>query len=129
VGIGIHAWPNVEVYGNTVSGNYAGIVAIEQNRSSDAAKYGAHIVQKLYVHNNTITQSSLPRTAGELSVGAGIATDIVGNTAIFSSRKNRFVSNTYYLAPNPYPFAWQFGTRTKAQWMAYGQDVAGAFNQ
>ena len=127
-GIGIHASPNVEVYGNTVSGNYAGIVAIEQNRSIDIPKYGAHIVQNLYVHNNTITQTNRPRTTSELSVGAGVATDIVGNTAIFTSRNNRFTSNTYYLGQNPYPFAWQFGARTEAQWKAYGQDLAGVFN-
>jgi hypothetical protein len=79
-GIGIHASQNVEIYGNTVAGNYAGIVAIEQNRSTDKAVYGAHIVQNLYVHDNTITQSNLPRNGNELSVGAGIATDIAGNS-------------------------------------------------
>ena len=127
-GIGVHASQNVEIYGNTVSGNYAGIVAIEQNRSTDKAVYGPHIVQNLYVHNNTITQNTLPRTSGALSVGAGIATDIAGNTAIFTSRNNRFVANTYYLGSNPQPFAWQFGTRSVSQWKAYGQDVSGIFN-
>jgi parallel beta-helix repeat protein len=126
-GIGVHASPNVEVFGNTVSGNYAGIVAIEQDRSMDRADYGPHIVQNLYVHNNTVTQSSPPRASGQLSVGGGIATDIVGNTAIFTSRNNRFVANTYYLGTNPYPFAWQFGTRTEAQWKGYGQDLTGLF--
>ena len=72
-GIGIHASPNVEIYGNTVSGNYTGIVAIDQNRSTDAAKYGAHVTSNLYVHNNIITQTNLPRTVNELSVAAGIA--------------------------------------------------------
>lgn len=127
-GIGVHASQNVEIYGNTVSGNYAGIVGIEQDRSTDKAVYGPHIVQNMYVHNNTITQNTLPRTSGALSVGAGIATDIVGNTAIFTSRNNRFVGNTYYITPNSYPFAWQFGARTAAQWKAYGQDVSGIFN-
>jgi len=127
-GIGVHASPNVEIYGNTVSGNYAGIVGIEQDRSADKAVYGPHIIQNMYVHNNTITQNTLPRTSGALSVGAGIATDIVGNTALFTSRNNRFVGNTYYISPNPYPFAWQFGVRTAAQWKAYGEDVSGIFN-
>jgi len=127
-GIGVHASQNVEIYGNTVSGNYAGIVGIEQDRSGDKAVYGAHIIQNMYVHNNTITQNTLPRTSGALSVGAGIATDIAGNTAVFTSRNNRFVGNTYYISPNPQPFAWQFGTRTAAQWKAYGQDVSGIFN-
>jgi parallel beta-helix repeat protein len=127
-GIGVHASQNVEIYGNTVSGNYAGIVAIEQNRSTDKAVYGPHIVQNMYVHNNTITQNTLPKTSGALSVGAGIATDIAGNTAVFTSRNNRFVGNTYYVSPNPQAFAWQFGTRTASQWKAYGQDVSGIFN-
>ncbi|HEX7980255.1 MAG TPA: ricin-type beta-trefoil lectin domain protein [Gemmatimonadaceae bacterium] len=127
-GIGVHASQNVEIYGNTVSGNYAGIVGIEQNRSADKAVYGPHIVQNMYVHNNTITQNTLPRTSGALSVGAGIATDIAGNTAVFTSRNNRFVANTYYLGSNPQPFAWQFGTRTVSQWKAYGMDVGGIFN-
>lgn len=126
-GIGVHASQNVEIYGNTVSGNYAGIVAIEQNRSTDKAVYGPHIVQNLYVHNNTITQTSLPRSSSELSVGAGIATDIAGNTAVFTSRNNRFVGNTYYTGTNPRPFAWQFGTRTVSEWKAYGLDVGGIF--
>jgi len=127
-GIGIHASQNVEIYGNTVAGNYAGIVAIEQNRSTDKAVYGAHIVQNLYVHNNTITQTNLPRNGNELSVAAGIATDIAGNTALFTSRNNRFVGNTYYIGQNPRPFAWQFGTRTESEWKAYGLDAGGIFN-
>jgi parallel beta-helix repeat protein len=127
-GIGVHASQNVEIYGNTVSGNYAGIVGIEQNRSADKAVYGAHIIQNMYVHNNTVTQNTLPKTSGALSVAAGIATDIAGNTAVFTSRNNRFVGNTYYVSPNPQPFAWQFGTRTVSQWKGYGQDVSGIFN-
>ena len=83
------------MYGNTVSGNYAGIVAIDQNRSMDPAKYGAHVPQNLYVHNNIITQTNRPRNVNELSVGAGAATDIAGNTAMFTGRNNRFVTNTY----------------------------------
>jgi parallel beta-helix repeat protein len=128
-GIGIHASPNVEVHNNTVSGNYAGIVAIEQDRSIDAAKYGPHIVQNLYVHDNIVTQSTLPRSSGELSVGAGIATDIAGNTAVFTSRNNRFVNNRYTLGSNPRPFAWMNGTRTESEWKAYGQDVTGTFTR
>jgi len=47
---------------------------------------------------------------------------------LFTSRNNRFVGNTYYISPNTYPFAWQFGVRTAAQWKAYGEDVSGIFN-
>jgi hypothetical protein len=47
---------------------------------------------------------------------------------MFTSRNNRFVANTYYLGTNPYPFAWQFGVRTEAQWKSYGMDAGGTFN-
>ena len=124
-GIAVHGSPNVEVYGNTVSGNYAGIVAIEQNRT-ETAWYGPHIVQNLYVHNNTITQTNVPAPQ-KLSTAAGVASDIVGNTVVFTSRNNRFVSNTYFTGQNPYPFHWQFGPRTKPQWKAYGEDLTGSF--
>ena len=127
-GIAVKASPNVEVYRNTVSGNYAGIVAVEQDRSVDPPKYGPHIVQNLYVHDNIITQSNLPRTSKALSVGAGMATDIAGNTVVFTSRNNRFRNNIYHLGSNPRPFAWMGGTRTEAQWKGYGQDLTGIFN-
>jgi parallel beta-helix repeat protein len=125
-GIGIHSSPDVEAYGNTVSGNYAGIVAIEQNRK-EVARYGVHVVQNLYVHNNTITQTNLPRTSGAVSVGAGVATDVAPYTAAFG-RNNRFVGNTYYLARNPRPFAWVHGPKTEAEWKGYGLDAGGIFN-
>ncbi len=127
-GIGIHASPNVEVAGNTVSGNYAGIVAIQQDRNSDLANYGPHVVQNFYVHDNIITQNNLPRTLNELSVGAGIATD-TGDLRIFTSQNNRFVNNTYYMGVNPRPFAWMNGTRTEFDWRGYGLDVGGIFNR
>jgi parallel beta-helix repeat protein len=125
-GIGIHSSPNVEIYGNTVSGNYAGIVGIEQNRT-EVANYGAHVVQNLYVHNNTVTQTNLPRTSGAVSVGSGVATDVAPYTAVFS-RNNRFVGNTYYLAQNTRPFAWVYGPKTEAEWKGYGLDAGGIFN-
>jgi parallel beta-helix repeat protein len=127
-GISVKASPNVEIYGNTVSGNYAGIVAVQQDRSVDYPKYGAHVVQNLYVHNNMVTQTNLPKTSGALSVAAGMATDIAGYTAMFTSLNNRFRSNTYYLGSNPQPFAWMGSTRTESQWKGYGQDLSGIFN-
>ena len=86
-------------------------------------------VLMMLVHDNTITQTNLPRNGNELSVGAGIATDIAGNTALFTSRNNRFVNNRYTLGTNPRPFAWNFGTRTEAEWRSYGQDTGGVFTR
>ena len=111
-GIGVHASPDVEVYGNVVSGNYAGIAGIEQDRSMDFPKYGSHILKNFYVHDNVVTQTNLPRNPNELSVASGIVTDITGNLAVFTSRNNRYVHNTYTITPNPQPFAWMNGTRT-----------------
>jgi parallel beta-helix repeat protein len=127
-GIGVHASPDVEVYGNTVSGNYAGIVGIEQDRSMDPASYGPHVLTNFYVHDNVITQTNLPRNPNELSCGGGVVTDIVGNNVVFTSRNNRYVHNTYYITPNPQPFAWMNGTRTVSQWTGYGEDKTGTFH-
>jgi parallel beta-helix repeat protein len=128
-GIGIKASPDVEVYGNTVSGNYAGIVAIDQDRSIDPAHQGPHITMNLHVHDNTITQTDPPSTPSALSVAAGMATDIPGNTAMFTSRDNQFRNNTYALGQNPLPFAWLNQTRTERQWKAFGQDRGGVFSR
>jgi len=62
-------------------------------------------------------------------VAAGVATDIAGNSALFTSRNNRFSRNTYYLGSNPWPFAWRFGVHSEAQWTGYGQDTDGVFNR
>jgi len=52
----------------------------------------------------------------------------VGSTAIFTSRNNRWVHNTYYLGTNAAPFEFSNGTRSAAQWRGYGQDATGLFN-
>src|SRR6266545_4251053 len=50
----------IEITGNTViSGPNGGAIGLEQqNRSTDSAWYGPHIVQNVYVHDNAIDQSS-----------------------------------------------------------------------
>jgi parallel beta-helix repeat protein len=117
-GIGIHSSPDVEVYGNTLTENLKGIVATQQNRGS--GPYGPYILQNLNVHDNVVYQ----RTSGY----AGAALQDVGDTAIFTSRNNRWTRNTYYLGTNPAPFEWSNGNRTAAQWRGYGQDGTGVFN-
>jgi parallel beta-helix repeat protein len=127
-GIAVHSSPNVEIYGNTVSDNYAGIVAVQQNRSIDPPIYGPHLVQNLYVHDNTVTQSNSPSGAFQLSVAAGVAQDI-GDNSVFTGWGNRFVNNTYFLGANPQPFAWMNGTRTVSSWQQFGLDSSGIFNR
>lgn len=128
-GIGVHASSDVEVYGNTLTENFNGIVGIQQPRCQtcsppDAgAPAGGYLLQNLYVHDNTIYQ----RTGCADGCASGAAND-AGDLATFTSRNNRFVRNTYYLGSNPRPFAWMNGYRTAAEWRGYGQDVTGVFN-
>ena len=117
-GILIAASPDVEVYGNTVVGNYNGITAIQQNRGSGA--YGARIVQNLYVHDNTVDM-----TRGGVT---GAAQD-VGDNAIFTSRNNRFANNRYTLGSNARPFNWMNQSVSESQWKGYGQDANGTFSR
>ena len=117
-GIMVAASPNVEVYGNTVSGNFNGIAAVQQNRGSGA--YGTHLVKNLYVHDNTVDVTKGGRS--------GVAQDI-GDTNVFSSWNNRFVHNTYLLGTNTKPFEWMNGQRTEVQWKGYGQDLSGTFSR
>jgi parallel beta-helix repeat protein len=117
-GILVAASPNVEIYGNTVSGNFNGIGAIQQNRGSGA--YGPHLVQNLHVHDNTVNVAAGGRS--------GVARDY-GDNSIFTSWNNRFVHNTYSLGTNAKPFEWMNGQRSESQWRAYGQDLTGIFNR
>jgi parallel beta-helix repeat protein len=128
-GIGVHASRDVEVYGNTLTENFNGVVAIQQPRGSAMGdvppEFGPFEVWNLNVHDNTIYQRVAPASADGGWAGAAVQDD--GSGTIFS-RNNRWTNNTYYLGSNPFPFAWANGVRTAAQWRGYGQDVAGVFN-
>jgi parallel beta-helix repeat protein len=127
-GIGIHASPDVEVYGNTLNENFQGIVIIQQPRNVTTgdpyAPPGGFIAQNIYIHDNIIYQRV---AGGDGSAGGGAVTDI-SDTAIFTSRNNRWARNTYYVGTNTRAFAWMNGWRTAAEWRAYGNDVTGSFN-
>jgi parallel beta-helix repeat protein len=118
-GIGIHASSDVEVYGNTLVENYNGIVGLQQNRGN-GSNGQPYLVKNLYVHDNTVTQ----RKGGY----AGAAMQDVGDNAIFTSRNNRWVQNTYNLGTNGTPYEWYNGGRNAAQWRGYSQDMTGVFN-
>ncbi len=131
-GIGIHATPNVEVYGNTLDENFQGIAIVQQLRDASTGDWyappGGFIAQNVYVHHNTIYQRTFGGVnGGDGSAGAGAAND-AGDTATFLTRNNRFESNTYYTGSNTYAWAWMNGFRTWAQWRAYGQDATGTNN-
>jgi parallel beta-helix repeat protein len=130
-GIGVHASSDVEIYGNTLSGNFNGIVGVQQNRGS--GRYGPYLVSNMNAHDNTVTQnqpmSAFP--AFSANAAAGLVDDTNTNGAY--SRNNRFTHNTYYLLPiaagNSPGFEWLGGWRTDAQWRGYGHDATGTFNR
>jgi hypothetical protein len=118
-GILISASPDVEVYGNSVSGNKMGIIGIQQDRGSGA--YGIHQIHNLDVHDNTV------QTDGQ----TGIAQQI-NNNAIYTSWNNRFHHNTYTglgSRPDNTPFFWMNDLQTVDAWKGFGQDVDGTFQQ
>jgi Right handed beta helix region len=116
-GIAIVASSNVEVSGNILEGNAHGIVAIQQTRGS--GRLGPYVVQNLWVHDNSVTQSS----------GMTGAVQDVGELAIFTERNNRFDRNTYRISGNGRPFAWLNGPRTEEEWKFYGHDLNGTFTR
>ncbi|HEY0777690.1 MAG TPA: ricin-type beta-trefoil lectin domain protein [Gemmatirosa sp.] len=115
-GIGIHASPNVEIYGNTLHDNAAGIALVQQARGAGA--YGPYVVQNVYVHDNDIDVG----TSWPSARSAGAVSDV--DAAIFS-RNNRFERNRYTLGQNLSPFAWAGAFRMWGMWRDYGGDVAG----
>jgi len=116
-GILISASPNVEVYGNTLSGNSNGIVGLQADRSSVPASYGAHLVQNLSVHDNNITASR----------GVTGLVDQVGDGGIFN-RNNKYDRDTYYQSTLTRPFYARGGSLTTSQWRAAGFDLNGIFH-
>ena len=118
--IWISASPNTEVYGNTVSGAN-GIGLLQQDRSANVAPYGPHEIHDDYIHDNTITITTVP------SFAAGLSQD-VGDQSYFTSRNNRFVHNTYHLPDQTSVwFTWMDNGQTKAGWMNLGEDTTGTF--
>jgi parallel beta-helix repeat protein len=120
-GIEVNSSPDVEVYGNTVTGNRNGIMALEGNRGTGA--YGPYIVQNLHVHDNTVDVAA-SGVSGFAIYGTGTTTDVFS-----SARNNRFTHNIYWLGSNTRPFNWQAGKITDVEWRGLGMDVTGTFNR
>ncbi len=116
-GILISASANVTVYGNTVLDNKQGIVGIQQFRTKNGVDYSYNL-KNLYVHNNTVRV----KTGGVSGVASGTG------TATYTSRNNRYQSNSYDLGSDAKPYTWMGGKRTKSEWQNYGNDVSGTFN-
>lgn len=122
-GIVVAASPDVEIYGNTVTANRHGIVAIQQNRTADPATHGPHEISNLSVHDNS--------TSGTVLTTAGLAQDI-GNLSYFTpsscsaaaSRNNRWQHNTY--SGTPLFTYCNTADISFATWQGYSQDTTGS---
>ena len=115
-GILISASANATVYGNTVLDNKQGIVGIQQKREHGGVNYSDNL-KNLYVHHNTVRVPS----GGVSGVSSGVS------TLTYTSRKNRFVSNSYDMGSDTKPFTWMSSKRTKTEWQKYGNDLNGTF--
>jgi hypothetical protein len=120
-GIGIHSSPNVEVYGNTLTGNRHGIALIQQNRGS--GWLGAYELKNVNVHDNTVTFTNSNQRHGLVSDYG---------TAVWSSgNANRFENNRYVMSgTGANHFDWNSGPpKSDTQWRGFGHDDSGAFVQ
>ena len=109
----------IDIAYNVVVNNYNGITLLDSgDRAEDQpAPHGPHLVQNIWVHDNTITMF-----AGETSG----AVEDDHNPAIFTTNHNRFVANTYYVdsLTGPY-FSWADGNVSWIRWHNYGNDPHG----
>jgi parallel beta-helix repeat protein len=105
----------IEIAYNIVEDNANGIALIDSgNRAGDRpAPYGPHVVQNVWVHDNTITMSA-GQTTG--------AVEDTGDPGIFTTNHNRFEGNTYYLQSltEPY-FSWANADLDWGQWRTLGK--------
>jgi parallel beta-helix repeat protein len=115
-GIYVQNSSNVEIYGNTVTGNTNSITASYQARGS--GPYGPRITRNVQVHDNVITM---------LKGSAGFVQDI-GDSTLFSLSTIRFSNNTYSLGSASKPFRWQDTFVNALQWQGVGQDTASTFH-
>ena len=108
-GIQIAASGDVEVYGNTVEGNFNGISLIQQNRGS--GNRGPWVVKNVNVYNNTV------------SGGKSGAVQDMGDNSIFST--NSFRGNTYR---GNVGWAWSNNNQLGwSGWQATGNDTNGTY--
>jgi len=114
-GIFIDQSRDVEVFGNTVEGNAAGITAV-QEPSGDYCDYGTPEIANLYVHDNIVRQP--------VGIAAGLRLHDEPDQAYYTSSNNRWANNEYSLGTpaNGFPFVWANGTIDAAGWQSYGQD-------
>lgn len=120
-GIRIAASRDVEVHDNVVVGNHNGVMLIQQRRTDWPSPHGAHIVQNVDVHDNTITLGP-DRLTGLV--------DDTGSSAAFG-RGIRFDDNTYQVPSRDIAaFAWRGTEWDPTAWRRrFDQDGSSTFVQ
>jgi parallel beta-helix repeat protein len=104
----------IEIAYNFVKGNANGITLIDSGgRALDRpVPHGPHVVQNVWVHDNTITMS-----AGETT---GAVQD-TGDRRIYTSNHNRFEANRYHLHSLTDPvFSWADTDMDWSRWRSLG---------
>ncbi len=116
-GIWVSSSPDVEIVGNTVDSNFAGITAMDNARSTPIppAGYGPHVVENLSVHGNIVRQPS--------GHAAGVQDLHPSHDPYTAAANNVWATNTYTLDAAT-KFRWTGNTdKTWAQWRSAGQDA------
>ncbi|HKY49407.1 MAG TPA: right-handed parallel beta-helix repeat-containing protein, partial [Acidimicrobiia bacterium] len=112
-GIKVTSSSDVEVYGNTLSGNDGGFHVSQSDRGAGA--YGVYEIRNLHVHDNAVSF-----TAG----WSGFKVN-EGSDAFYTSMNNQFNGNDYVVGGMAEPFMWG-ETVSWSQWNAFGHDLAGS---
>jgi len=117
-GIRVAASPDVEIYGNVLTGNTNAIMLIQQQRNDSPSSNGPHELDNINVYDNDITMTANV---------TGMVNDH-GDDSLHS-RNIRFNNNTYRLTHiNGRYFAWAGANVTKTTWtQAIGQDTTAKF--
>jgi hypothetical protein len=123
LGFGAHGKGSVitnnEIAYNIVRANNNGITLIDSgNRAREwPTPHGPHIVQNVWVHDNTVTMSAHQTTG---------AVEDDQDTDIFTTNHNRFDSNTYEVDSIAAPhFSWDNVNVDWVRWRGYGHDRHG----
>jgi parallel beta-helix repeat protein len=111
-GVKITESSNVEVYGNTLSGNDGGFHVTQSNRGAGA--YGVYEIRNLFVHDNVV---SFTEGWSGFQVNEG-------SDAFYTSMNNQFDGNDYSVGGLTTPFMW--GVQVSwGQWNGFGHDLNG----
>jgi len=116
-GILVETSQNVDVYGNSSSGDGNGIVVLEESRGS--GNRGTYLVQHVSVHDNQV-RSPIKQAAGLFNE--------LSDTSYWTSRGNSFTHNAYWAPSGSRTFSWNGSDLTWSGWQSAGQDRTGQYS-